>query len=142
MSASPVARQAHSHAQLIPAMRKVLISDASQMPDVYSSTPNGTIYSTTPNGTKIVYERTFLMNLRNSPLSHTPPKNIPCHLMKDDNSPFHHHNHQNQMNGTYHPPKNNHHNKDKSNGWSKIQARRQSSPDTNNVDDHQFEMDM
>lgn len=50
MSASPVARQAHSHAQLIPAMRKVLISDASQMPDVYSSTPNGTIYSTTPNG--------------------------------------------------------------------------------------------
>lgn len=50
MSASPVARQAHSHAQLIPAMRKVLISDASQMPDVYSSTPNGTIYSTTPGG--------------------------------------------------------------------------------------------
>lgn len=50
MSASPVARQAHSHAQLIPAMRKVLISDASQMPDIYSSTPNGTIYSTTPNG--------------------------------------------------------------------------------------------
>ena len=50
MSASPVARQAHSHAQLIPAMRKVLISDASQMPDVYSSTQNGTIYSTTPGG--------------------------------------------------------------------------------------------
>lgn len=50
MSASPIARQAHSHAQLIPAMRKVLISDASQMPDVYSSTPNGTIYSTTPGG--------------------------------------------------------------------------------------------
>lgn len=51
MSASPIARQAHhSHAQLIPAMRKVLINDASQMPDVYSSTPNGTIYSTTPNG--------------------------------------------------------------------------------------------
>lgn len=56
MSASPVARQAHSHAQLIPAMRKVLISDASQMPDVYSSTPNGTIYSTTPNG-KFKWER-------------------------------------------------------------------------------------
>lgn len=88
-----------------------------------------------------MYERTFLLNLRNSPLSHTPPKNIPCHLMKDDNSPMHHHNHQNQMNGTYHPPKNNHHQKDKSNGWSKIQARRQSSPDTANVED-QFEMDM
>jgi hypothetical protein len=87
-----------------------------------------------------VYERTFLLNLRNSPLAHTPPKNIPCHLMKDDNSAFHHHNHQNQMNGTY-QPKNNHH-KDKSNGWSKIQARRQSSPDTGHLDDHQFEMDM
>lgn len=62
--------------------------------------------------------------------------------MKDDNSSFHHHNHQNQMNGTYHPPKNNHHQKDKSNGWSKIQARRQSSPDTGHVEDHQFEMDM
>ncbi|XP_070500401.1 uncharacterized protein Thor [Chironomus tepperi] len=159
MSASPVARQAHSHAQLIPAMRKVLISDASQMPDVYSSTPNGTIYSTTPGGTKIVYERTFLMNLRNSPLSQTPPKNLPCHLSKDDNSSFHHHNHQNQLNGTYHPPQhnknqhphphpphasNNHHphqlhqnnSKDKSNGWSKV---RKSSTE---IDDHQFDMDI
>lgn len=151
MSASPVARQAHSHAQLIPAMRKVLISDASQMPDVYSSTPNGTIYSTTPGGTKIVYERTFLLNLRNSPLSQTPPKNLPCHLSKNDNSAFHHHNHQNQMNGTYHPPQhknvhhphhqhnNNHNNnnsKDKSNGWSKV---RKSSTD---ADEHQFDMDI
>lgn len=88
-------------------------------------------------GTKIVYERTFLMNLRNSPLSHTPPKNIPCHLMKGDQSAFHHHNHQNQMNGTYHPPpqKNNNQNKekDKSNGWSKV--RRQS-------EEHQFDMDI
>lgn len=50
MSASPIARQACSHAQLIPSMRKVLISDPSQMPDVYSSTPNGTIYGTTPGG--------------------------------------------------------------------------------------------
>lgn len=89
-----------------------------------------------------MYERTFLMNLRNSPLSHTPPKNIPCHLLKDDKNSFHHHNHQNQMNGTYHPPKNNNQPKDKSNGWSKIQARRQSSPDTSQLDDHQFEMDM
>ncbi|KAG5676421.1 hypothetical protein PVAND_006259 [Polypedilum vanderplanki] len=149
MSASPIARQAHSHAQLIPAMRKVLINDASQMPDVYSSTPNGTIYSTTPNGTKIVYERTFLLNLRNSPLSHTPPKNVPCHLMKDDNSPFHNHNHQNQMNGTYHPPKNNHHNNhhqkasnnnknanNSSNEWRRPSAASAAS------DDHQFDMDM
>ena len=52
MSASPIARQACSHAQLIPAMRKVLISDPSQMPDIYSSTPNGTLYGTTPGGKK------------------------------------------------------------------------------------------
>lgn len=137
MSASPIARQSFSHAQLIPSMRKVLISEPSQMPDVYSSTPNGTLYSTTPGGTKIVYERTFLMNLKASPLSHTPPKNIPCHLLKGDQSAFHHHNHQNQMNGTYHPPpqKNNNQNKekDKSNGWSKV--RRQS-------EEHQFDMDI
>lgn len=148
MSASPIARQAHSHAQLIPQMRKVLINDASQMPDVYSSTPNGTIYSTTPNGTKIVYERTFLINLKNSPLSQTPPKNIPCHLLKDDNSPFHNHNQQNTLNGTYHPPhhKNNHHhhnnqqqNKDKSNGWSKV---RKSSGNEHDNEDHQFDMDI
>jgi translation initiation factor 4E binding protein 2 len=138
MSASPIARQAHTHAQLIPAMRKVLISEPSQMPDVYSSTPNGTLYSTTPGGTKIVYERTFLMNLKNSPLSRTPPKNIPCHLLKDDKTNFHQHNHQNLKNGSYQPPKNNHHhhhkkNEDKSNGWNSV--RRPS-------EDHQFDMDM
>lgn len=49
MSASPIARQACSHAQTIPS-RKVLLTDPSQMPDVYSSTPGGTLYSTTPGG--------------------------------------------------------------------------------------------
>lgn len=91
-------------------------------------------------GTKIVYERTFLMNLRNSPLSHTPPKNIPCHLMKGDHSAFHHHNHQNQLNGTYHPPPHKNNNqqkeKDKSNGWSKVRR----SPSVS--EDHQFDMDI
>ncbi|XP_012269541.2 eukaryotic translation initiation factor 4E-binding protein isoform X2 [Athalia rosae] len=29
-------------------------------------------------GTRIVYERAFLMNLRNSPISRTPPRNIPA----------------------------------------------------------------
>ncbi|XP_046416572.1 eukaryotic translation initiation factor 4E-binding protein 3 isoform X1 [Neodiprion pinetum] len=28
--------------------------------------------------TRIVYERAFLMNLRNSPISRTPPRNIPA----------------------------------------------------------------
>merc|ERR1719445_2437303 len=31
----------------------------------------------TPGGTKIVYERAFLVNMRNSPLSRTPPTNLP-----------------------------------------------------------------
>lgn len=49
MSASPIARQACSHAQSIPP-KTVLVHDASQLPDVYSSTPGGTLYSTTPGG--------------------------------------------------------------------------------------------
>lgn len=50
MSASPIARQVcTSHAQSIPS-KKVLINDPNQLPDVYSSTPGGTLYSTTPGG--------------------------------------------------------------------------------------------
>uniref|UniRef100_T1DFK0 Putative eukaryotic translation initiation factor 4e binding protein 4ebp n=1 Tax=Psorophora albipes TaxID=869069 RepID=T1DFK0_9DIPT len=75
MSASPIARQACSQMQAIPSKR-VLIHDASELPDLYSSTPGGTLYSTTPGGTRIVYERAFLMNLKNSPLSRTPPTNL------------------------------------------------------------------
>ncbi|XP_058446363.1 eukaryotic translation initiation factor 4E-binding protein [Malaya genurostris] len=75
MSASPIARQACSQMQAIPSKR-VLIHDASELPDLYSSTPGGTLYSTTPGGTRIVYERAFLMNLKNSPLSRTPPSNL------------------------------------------------------------------
>lgn len=75
MSASPIARQACSQMQVIPS-RKVLIHDASDLPDLYSSTPGGTLYSTTPGGTRIVYERAFLMNLKNSPLARTPPTNL------------------------------------------------------------------
>lgn len=49
MSASPIARQACSHSQVIPSKR-ILVTDATQLPDVYSSTPGGTLYSTTPGG--------------------------------------------------------------------------------------------
>lgn len=49
MSASPMARQACSHAQVIPS-KKIMITDDSQLPDVYSSTPGGTLFSTTPGG--------------------------------------------------------------------------------------------
>lgn len=74
MSASPIARQA-TQCQSIPTKR-VLINDPSQLPLDYSSTPGGTLYSTTPGGTRIVYERSMLMHLRNSPMAQTPPKNL------------------------------------------------------------------
>ncbi|XP_012173171.1 eukaryotic translation initiation factor 4E-binding protein [Bombus affinis] len=75
MSASPIARQA-TQSQNIPSKR-VVINDPNQLPIDYSSTPGGTLFSTTPGGTRIVYERDFLMNLRNSPISRTPPRNMP-----------------------------------------------------------------
>nr|ACC97566.1 4EBP-like protein [Manduca sexta] len=82
MSASPIARQA-THSQAIPS-RRVLITDPSQMPDVYSSTPGGTVYSTTPGGTRIVYDRSFMMSLRQSPISQTPPKcSLPAALLRN-----------------------------------------------------------
>jgi hypothetical protein len=47
------------------------------MPDNYSSTPGGTIFGTTPGGTKIVYERAFLMRMKDCQLAKTPPTNLP-----------------------------------------------------------------
>ncbi|XP_041982171.1 eukaryotic translation initiation factor 4E-binding protein [Aricia agestis] len=85
MSASPIARQATS-SQAIPS-RRVLITDPAHMPDVYSSTPGGTIYSTTPGGTRIVYERSFMMSLSKSPISQTPPKcSLPAAMIKTPGS--------------------------------------------------------
>ncbi|KAI9295560.1 eukaryotic translation initiation factor 4E binding protein [Neoconidiobolus thromboides FSU 785] len=46
------------------------------IPSSYSTTPRGTIFSTTPGGTRIIYDRHTLLNLRNSPLSRTPPANL------------------------------------------------------------------
>ncbi|XP_076756980.1 eukaryotic translation initiation factor 4E binding protein thor [Xylocopa sonorina] len=86
MSASPIARQA-TQSQNIPSKR-IVINDPSQLPTDYSSTPGGTLFSTTPGGTRIVYDRDFLMNLRNSPISRTPPRNmpsIPGELLKNTN---------------------------------------------------------
>lgn len=34
------------------------------------------------SGTRIIYERAFLMNLKNSPLSRTPPNNVPLGLVR------------------------------------------------------------
>jgi len=57
--------------------RRVIINNVSQLPYDYSTTPGGTLFSTTPGGTRIVYDRTFLMQLRNSPMAKSPPKNLP-----------------------------------------------------------------
>lgn len=41
------------------------------------------------SGTRIIYERAFLMNLKNSPLSRTPPSNVPSGLLRGHpNSPI------------------------------------------------------
>lgn len=70
------AERALTRSREIPS-RRILVNDPSHMPADYSTTPGGTIFSTTPGGTRIIYERKFLLDLRNSPLSRTPPANLP-----------------------------------------------------------------
>ncbi|NXD76292.1 4EBP3 protein, partial [Halcyon senegalensis] len=47
------------------------------IPEGYSSTPGGTIYSTMPQGTRIIYDRKFLLECKNSPVARTPPCCLP-----------------------------------------------------------------
>ncbi|GAB6028257.1 4E-binding protein THOR [Chamberlinius hualienensis] len=75
MSASPLSRKISENRD-IPS-RRITINDASQLPSDYSTTPGGTIFSTTPGGTRLIYDRSFLLQMRNSPLARTPPKNLP-----------------------------------------------------------------
>lgn len=76
MSASPMARQA-TGIQSIPVTRRVVINHEHEMPIDYGTTPGGTMFAHTPGGTRIVYERAFLMQMRQSPLAKTPPANLP-----------------------------------------------------------------
>ena len=46
-------------------------------PGDYSTTPGGTLFGTTPGGTRIIYDRKFLMECRNSPIANTPPRDLP-----------------------------------------------------------------
>ncbi|XP_072341693.1 eukaryotic translation initiation factor 4E-binding protein 1-like [Scyliorhinus torazame] len=57
--------------------RRVTVSDSAQLPQDYSSTPGGTLFSTTPGGTRIIYDRKFLMDCRNSSVARTPPRDLP-----------------------------------------------------------------
>ncbi|ELW54052.1 eukaryotic translation initiation factor 4E-binding protein 3 [Tupaia chinensis] len=45
--------------------------------DCYSTTPGGTLYATTPGGTRIMYDRKFLLECKNSPIARTPPCCLP-----------------------------------------------------------------
>jgi len=58
-------------------IRRVPLSDQSQLPVDYSATPGGTLFSTTPGGTRIIYEREFLLQCRESPLTKSPPPDMP-----------------------------------------------------------------
>ncbi|KAF6280618.1 eukaryotic translation initiation factor 4E binding protein 3 [Rhinolophus ferrumequinum] len=48
-----------------------------RLPDCYSTTPGGTLYATTPGGTRIIYDRKFLLECKNSPIARTPPCCLP-----------------------------------------------------------------
>merc|ERR1712055_782116 len=74
MSASPMARQVTGVG--IPT-RRVIINSESEVPTNYGTTPGGTMFAHTPGGTRIVYERAFLMQMRQSPLAKSPPANLP-----------------------------------------------------------------
>uniref|UniRef100_A0AAQ4QWP8 Eukaryotic translation initiation factor 4E binding protein 3 n=1 Tax=Gasterosteus aculeatus aculeatus TaxID=481459 RepID=A0AAQ4QWP8_GASAC len=77
-SLRPPARCADpSEAACLRAGRVLTLKDWSQLPDCYSQTPGGTLFSTTPGGTRIIYDRKFLLDCRNSPLARTPPCCLP-----------------------------------------------------------------
>ncbi|CAG8803770.1 10649_t:CDS:2, partial [Dentiscutata erythropus] len=63
-----------SIARDIPAIKKA--APGSSLPANYSTTPSGTIYSSTPGGSRIIYDRSTLLSLKNSPLAKTPPTNL------------------------------------------------------------------
>ncbi|NXJ81141.1 4EBP3 protein, partial [Trogon melanurus] len=52
-------------------------SDRRPDPEGCSSTPGGTVYATTPGGTRIIYDRKFLLECKNSPVARTPPCCLP-----------------------------------------------------------------
>ncbi|OQV22395.1 putative Eukaryotic translation initiation factor 4E-binding protein 1 [Hypsibius exemplaris] len=57
-------------------IRRIMITDASQLPSNLSQTPGGSIYGTTPGGSRVVYDRSLLLKLSCSPLTKTPPSNM------------------------------------------------------------------
>jgi len=58
-------------------VRRVKVHSPSQLPADYGTTPGGTLFGTTPGGTRIIYDRSFLLECRNSPLAKSPLANLP-----------------------------------------------------------------
>jgi len=58
-------------------VRRVKVHSPSQLPADYGTTPGGTLFATTPGGTRIIYDRSFLLECRNSPLAKSPLANLP-----------------------------------------------------------------
>ncbi|KAG3266705.1 EIF4EBP1-like [Ictidomys tridecemlineatus] len=63
----------------IPATRRVVLGDDGVQlpPGDHSTTHSGTLLSTTLGGTRIIYDRKFLMEYRNSPVAKTPARDLP-----------------------------------------------------------------
>ncbi|KAL5102846.1 Eukaryotic translation initiation factor 4E-binding protein 1 [Taenia crassiceps] len=58
--------------------RRLKVTDPSQIPNDYSTTPGGTIFSTTPGGTRIFYDRDTMLMCKNSPIARSPPADMVC----------------------------------------------------------------
>lgn len=59
-------------------IRRVQIARESDLPTGCAATPGGTMFGTTPGGSKIIYDRLYLLKVRDSPASHTPPVRLPA----------------------------------------------------------------
>merc|ERR1712241_50696 len=58
------------------AIKNKKLKSAAEIPDDATETPGGTLFAFAPGGTKIVYSRDYLMSLKTSPASMTPPKKL------------------------------------------------------------------
>jgi len=58
-------------------IRRIQVQREADMPSNVAATPGGTIFGTTPGGSKIIYDRLYLLKVRDSPASHTPPAALP-----------------------------------------------------------------
>jgi len=57
-------------------IRRLQIKHENELPSDAAATPGGTMFGTTPGGSKIIYDRLYLMRMKSSPASNTPPKGM------------------------------------------------------------------